>query len=88
MLELVLYCNTCLERTILNLQKPRLNNFEGIHLEFGLYLPSNFFLSLSLPGEEDGRNLEEMEQLIWLPGPNNTLTPKEIDQFLILARYI
>ncbi|XP_052823455.1 metastasis-associated protein MTA3 isoform X4 [Octopus bimaculoides] len=39
-------------------------------------------------GEKDGRSLDELEQLIWLPGPDNTLTPKEIDQFLILARSV
>lgn len=35
-------------------------------------------------GEDDGRDLEKMEEKIW--DPNSSLTEKQIDQFLVVAR--
>jgi metastasis-associated protein MTA len=37
-------------------------------------------------GEEDSRKLEELETLVW--NPENTLSKKEIDQFLVVARSV
>lgn len=37
-------------------------------------------------GETDGRNMEELEELIW--DPNCKLTDKNIDQFLVIARSV
>lgn len=39
-------------------------------------------------GEEDGRNLEELEELVWSPSPDNGLQDKQIDQFLVIARSV
>lgn len=35
-------------------------------------------------GEDDGRDLEKLEEKIW--DPNSSLTEKQIDQFLVVAR--
>ncbi|KAI0243021.1 Metastasis-associated protein MTA1 [Lamellibrachia satsuma] len=37
-------------------------------------------------GESDGRNLTELEQLVWSPDTN--LTDKQIDQFMVIARSV
>ncbi|CAG7833924.1 unnamed protein product [Allacma fusca] len=37
-------------------------------------------------GETDGRNLEELETLVWTP--NHSLTDKQIDQFLVISRSV
>uniref|UniRef100_A0AAX7TNW3 Metastasis associated 1 n=1 Tax=Astatotilapia calliptera TaxID=8154 RepID=A0AAX7TNW3_ASTCA len=37
-------------------------------------------------GEDDGRDLEKMEEKIW--DPNSSLTEKQIDQFLVVARSV
>ena len=37
-------------------------------------------------GESDGRNLEELETLIWTP--DHGLTDKQIDQFLVISRSV
>lgn len=34
--------------------------------------------------EEDGRDLAKLEEKIW--DPNSSLTEKQIDQFLVVAR--
>jgi hypothetical protein len=34
----------------------------------------------------DERNLSDMETLVWTP--ENTLSDREIDQFLVVARYV
>ncbi|GAB6026062.1 hypothetical protein CHUAL_012266 [Chamberlinius hualienensis] len=36
--------------------------------------------------EDDGRNLEELETLVWTP--NHNLTDRQIDQFLVIARSV
>lgn len=35
-------------------------------------------------GEDDGRDLEKLEEKVW--DPNSSLTEKQIDQFLVVAR--
>ena len=35
-------------------------------------------------GEEDGRNLEDLEELIW--DPDADISDRQIDQFLVIAR--
>ena len=35
-------------------------------------------------GEDDGRNLEDLEELIW--DPDADITDRQIDQFLVIAR--
>lgn len=35
-------------------------------------------------GEDDVRDLEKLEEKIW--DPNSSLTEKQIDQFLVVAR--
>ncbi|XP_045592357.1 metastasis-associated protein MTA3 isoform X12 [Procambarus clarkii] len=42
--------------------------------------------SLLKEGEGDGRNLEELESLIWTPG--HGLTDRQIDQFLVMSRSV
>ncbi|CAG0879492.1 unnamed protein product [Cyprideis torosa] len=42
--------------------------------------------SLLAEGEGDGRNLEEMETLVW--DPQNALSDREVDQFLVIARSV
>ncbi|XP_049917678.1 metastasis-associated protein MTA1 isoform X4 [Epinephelus moara] len=37
-------------------------------------------------GEEDGRDLEKLEEKVW--DPNSSLTEKQIDQFLVVARSV
>ncbi|KAK2168603.1 hypothetical protein NP493_1170g00000 [Ridgeia piscesae] len=37
-------------------------------------------------GESDGRNLTELEELVWSPDTN--LTDKQIDQFMVIARSV
>jgi len=37
-----------------------------------------------IAGEEDGRKMEELEELIW--DPECTLSDRQIDQFLVIAR--
>uniref|UniRef100_A0A7N6B9J7 Metastasis associated 1 n=1 Tax=Anabas testudineus TaxID=64144 RepID=A0A7N6B9J7_ANATE len=37
-------------------------------------------------GEDDGRDLEKLEEKIW--DPNSSLTEKQIDQFLVVARSV
>uniref|UniRef100_A0A4W6C1R3 Metastasis associated 1 n=1 Tax=Lates calcarifer TaxID=8187 RepID=A0A4W6C1R3_LATCA len=37
-------------------------------------------------GEEDGRDLEKLEEKVW--DPNSLLTEKQIDQFLVVARSV
>lgn len=36
--------------------------------------------------EDDERDLEKLEEKIW--DPSSTLTEKQIDQFLVVARYV
>ncbi|XP_042205596.1 metastasis-associated protein MTA3-like isoform X13 [Homarus americanus] len=42
--------------------------------------------SLLKEGEGDGRNLEELESLVWTPG--HGLTDRQIDQFLVMSRSV
>lgn len=47
------------------------------------------FLSLMMPflcspGESDNRNQQKMEMKVW--DPDNPLTDRQIDQFLVVAR--
>lgn len=47
------------------------------------------YLSLMLPspcfqGESDNRNQQKMEMKVW--DPDNPLTDRQIDQFLVVAR--
>lgn len=35
-------------------------------------------------GEDDGRDLEKLEEKVW--DPTSSLTEKQIDQFLVVAR--
>ena len=37
-----------------------------------------------ITGEEDGRNLEDLEELIW--DPEADISDRQIDQFLVIAR--
>lgn len=39
-----------------------------------------------LKGEDDERDLEKLEEKIW--DPSSSLTEKQIDQFLVVARYV
>lgn len=39
-----------------------------------------------LKGEDDGRDLEKLEEKVW--DPSSSLTEKQIDQFLVVARYV
>ena len=41
-------------------------------------------LSCNNVGESDGRNLEELEELIW--DPEAGIADRKIDQFLVIAR--
>ena len=43
-------------------------------------------LPISSTGEEDTRQLEQLESLVWQP--ENDLSKKEIDQFLVIARSV
>lgn len=48
---------------------------------------THFFLKFQfffIDEEEDGRKMEELEELIWKP--ENCLADRQIDQFLIIAR--
>lgn len=47
-------------------------------------LASTFVCLVVYLGEDDGRDLEKMEEKIW--DPNSSLTEKQIDQFLVVAR--
>ena len=42
--------------------------------------------ALFTSGEEDGRVMEELEELIW--DPEAGVTDRQIDQFLVIARYV
>lgn len=42
--------------------------------------------SVLLEGEEDGRKMKDLEELIWTP--ENNLADRQIDQFLIIARSV
>lgn len=37
-------------------------------------------------GEDDERDLEKLEEKVW--DPSSSLTEKQIDQFLVVARYV
>lgn len=39
-----------------------------------------------LKGEDDERDLEKLEEKVW--DPSSSLTEKQIDQFLVVARYV
>lgn len=39
-----------------------------------------------LKGEEDERDLEKLEEKVW--EPSSSLSEKQIDQFLVVARYV
>lgn len=39
-------------------------------------------------GEEDDRKLEDLEELVWNPLPNDKLTDRSIDQFMVIARSV
>lgn len=41
---------------------------------------------LHFQGEEDERDLEKLEEKIW--EPSSSLSEKQIDQFLVVARYV
>lgn len=41
-------------------------------------------VGVGLPGEDDGRELEKLEEKVW--DPSNPLIEKQIDQFLVVAR--
>jgi metastasis-associated protein MTA len=41
-------------------------------------------LLLGCPGESDNRNQQKMEMKVW--DPDNPLTDRQIDQFLVVAR--
>lgn len=43
-------------------------------------------LPFASTGEEDTRQLEQLESLVWQP--ENELSKKEIDQFLVIARSV
>lgn len=38
------------------------------------------------PDEDDDRDLTKMEEKVW--EPNSSLTEKQIDQFLVVARWV
>ncbi|XP_064623764.1 metastasis-associated protein MTA3-like isoform X3 [Lineus longissimus] len=44
--------------------------------------------SLLKEGQSDDRNIEELEELIWSPSPDNGLSDKQTDQFLVIARSV
>ena len=46
---------------------------------------NNVLLFFSNLGETDGRKLEELERLVW--NPEHGLSDRQIDQFMVIARY-
>lgn len=51
------------------------------------YYPPSHSLMMPLPcspGESDNRNQQKMEMKVW--DPDNPLTDRQIDQFLVVAR--
>lgn len=46
--------------------------------------PSLLLLLLGSSGESDNRNQQKMEMKVW--DPDNPLTDRQIDQFLVVAR--
>lgn len=49
-----------------------------------LFYLFSFSFKLKFPGESDGRDMSELETLVW--NPENPLTDKRIDNFMAIAR--